>query len=1121
MNFIDKNRDPGLKCPRCDFENPMYAKSCRECGTDLTTACTDCGHKVRTGAKFCDECGARLALSQTDDEMLSELHSSMAQSLASKILPSRKQMKGERKNVTILFSDISGFTQMSEKLDPEEVIDLINSCFKKLTEIIYRYEGTVDKYMGDCIIALFGAPVAHEDDPERAVKAAMEIMETLDELKKSLSIPIDMHVGLNTGLVVAGSIGSDLRKQYTVIGDAVNTASRIQSVAQPGQILVGQSVYRLTKDVFNFAEGGEITVKGKKKSIRVYTPLGIRPRLTRFGKARAKGLTPFVGREHELSSLKNFFTKSAKGEGQAVGISGEAGVGKSRLLYEFIQDLDPDVLYLEGYCMPHGRVSPYQPFLAVIRQYLGLPEQVTEEEREVITKRLVGLKEYVPCFEDLLSLLPSDPEYFQLSPPMRRKKTFEGLIALFQQAAAAQPLVLALDDLQWLDETSQEFITSLLYAIGSSRIFLVLISRHEFKHPWRGHLSYTSLPLSVLPRTEGQRLVQALFDAPVSSELEEFILRRSEGNPFFGEELTRALRETQAVKCNGSYSLAVSPDKLNVPETVQGVLAARTDRLDDETKNTLQVASVIGRAFDILILEKVSEVKGNKLKGQLDILTGTGFIQSQTQKDTAYTFKHALTRDVAYETLLKASRRKLHRQVGDSMKEVLPRIIETQPELLAYHYTEAELLDQAISYWQLGGKKAIQRSANAEAICHLTKGLELLKNLPRTPMRIQQELELLTTLGPALMATKGPGAADVKKAYDRARVLCEHVGQTSHLFPVLFGLWRFYLLRADFNIARDLGKKLLSLVQQEGHVSFLLDAHFALGATLFWQGDFDLAHGHFEQVIASYDPNQHNNHTFLLGQDSLFVCMCYDAFTQWALGYSDQALKKIQEAVAMAQGRNHPFSLAYALFGIAKIHQLRRDENATRQWAEEDIALSTDKGFPYFSAISGILRGRAVAEQGNVEEGIAQINQSLRAWRITESEVDKTYHLALLAEAHGKNRETEEGLNVLAEALTAVERNKENWYEAELYRLKGDLLLMQGGNEEEGEDCFRRALEVARRQSAMSFELRTVLSLCRLWQKNGKLEESRDLLQDIYGRFTEGFATADLQEAQALMRSSA
>jgi predicted ATPase len=367
------------------------------------------------------------------------------------------------------------------------------------------------------------------------------------------------------------------------------------------------------------------------------------------------------------------------------------------------------------------------------------------------------------------------------------------------------------------------------------------------------------------------------------------------------------------------------------------------------------------------------------------------------------------------------------------------------------------------------------------------------------------------------MATKGPAAADVKKVYDRARALCEQVGQTFHLFPILFGLWRFYLLRANFDVARDLGEKLLSLVQHGGHVPFLLDAYFALGAPSFWRGDFNLAHENFEQVIVLYDPQEHNNHTFLLGQDPLFVCMCYDAFAQWVLGYSDQSFKKIQEVVAMARGRNHSFSLAYALFGIAMIYQLRRDENATRQWSEEVIALSIDKGFPYFSSMSGILRGWSVAEQGNVKEGIAQIKQSLRAWEVTESEVNKTYHLALLAEAYGKNGEIEEGLNVLSEALTLVEKNEERWYEAELYRLKGDLLLMRDGVEEEVEGCFRLALEVARRQNARSFELRTALSLYRLWQRNGKFVEARDLLQNVYERFTEGFETKDLQDAKTLL----
>ena len=1010
-------------------------------------------------------------------------------------------MKGERKNVTVMFTDISGFTQMSEKLDPEEVINIINSCFNKLTEIIYRYEGTVDKYMGDCIIALFGAPMAHEDDPERAVKTAMEIIEALGELNKSLPFPIQMHVGLNTGLVVAGSIGSDLRKQYTVIGDTVNTASRIQSAAQPGQILVGENVYRLTKDVFDFAEVGEITVKGKKKPIRVYIPLSIRPQQTRFGKAKARGLTPYVGREDELTSLKNLFTKSVKGEGQAVGIFGEAGIGKSRLLYEFIQRLDSDdVSYLEGHCMPHGRISPYQPFIEVLHQYLGLSVRaIDKEQKGDITQRLEGLKEYVSCFEDLLSLPLSDPEYSRLSPSIRRKKIFEGLIALFQHAATIQPLVLALDDLQWLDETSREFLISLLDAIGSSRILLMLISRPEFEPPWRKHLSYTSIPLSLLHKTDGHCLIQALFDAPISSELEKFILDRTEGNPFFVEELARALQEAHAVKLNGSYSFIVSSDKLNIPETVQGVLAARMDRLDGETKNTLQIASVIGCELEIPVLEKVSELKGIKLRKQLDILTGTGFMLTQTQKDTGYIFKHILTRDVAYGTLLKSSRRKLHGEVADSMRQLLPRIVETQPELLAYHYTEADLLDEAISYWQLGGKKAIQRSSNTEAVSHLTKELELLRDLPSTPTHIQQELELLTTLGPALMATKGPGAADVKNVYDRGRALCERVGQTFHLFPILFGLWRFYLLRANFDVARDLGEKLLSLAQHGDNVPFLLDAYLALGAPSFWRGDFNLAHENFEQVILLYDSQQHNNHTFLLGQDPLFVCMCYDAFTQWALGYPDQALKKIQEAVAMARGRNHSFSLAYALFGIALIYQLRRDENATRQWAEEVIALSTDKGFPYFSSMSGILRGWSAAEQGNIKEGIILISQSLQAWKITESEVNKTYHLALLAEAHRKNGDIEKGLVVLTEALTTVEKNEERWYEAELYRLKGDLLLMHDGAEEEIEGYFSLALEVARRQNAMSFELRAALSLCKLWQK--------------------GFETRDLQEAKTLLEA--
>ena len=1115
MNSIDNNRYLNLKCPRCNFDNPFGVKSCRECRADLTIACFDCGHKVRTGTKFCDECGTRLMLSQSE-EMIPEYHSSMTQSEASKIFPTIKQMKGERKNVTILFSDISGFTQMSENLDPEEVIVLINSCFNTLTEIIYRYEGTVDKYMGDCIIALFGAPVAHEDDPERAVKAAMEIMESLDDLKKSLSIPINMHIGLNTGLVVAGSIGSDLRKQYTVIGDAVNTASRIQSAAQPGQILVGESVYRQTKDIFDFAGGEEITVKGKKNPIRVYTPLRIRPRLTRFGKARAKGLTPFVGRRDELTTLKNLFIKSAKSHGQAVGISGEAGVGKSRLLHEFIRDLDPDILYLEGNCMPHGRVSPYQPFLGVLRHYLDLPEQVTERERENIGKRLDALKEYLPCFEDLLSLPPSHPEYLQQSPLMRRKKTFEGIINLFQQAAATQPLIIALDDLQWLDETSREVIDSILDVIGTSRILLILISRPEFKPPWQEHLSYTSLPLTILHRTEGQILAQVLFDAPVSSELEEFILKRTEGNPFFVEELTRSLRETQVVKCDGTYSLVMSPSKSSIPETVQGVLAARMDRLDDKTKNVLQTASVIGHDFDILVLKKVLGVKGNKLKGQINMLQKTGFIQS-SQKGTTYTFKHALTRDVAYETLLKANRRKLHGLVGDSTKEILHRITETQPEILAYHYTEAGLLNQAIPYWQLGGEKAIQRSANAEAIAYLRRGIELLRALPDTHERAQTELALQISLGAPLIAAKGYAAMESREVYARARELCIQVGQTRQLFPVLRGLWGFYNMRSDMIHALEVGEQFLTQAQRQDNPAFLLEAHRAMGITLFGLAEFTRAREHLNRGLALFDPKKHKSHAYLYGQDPSVAYLSQLACLLWILGYPDQAIDSMQQGLSRAREFAHPYSLAATLTFAAMVHQLRREVSAARVQAEEAIAVSMNHGFPFIQSWAVSVRGWALVEQGKVDEGILEIRRGLDDYQATGAEFLRTDYLAMLAEAHGKRGQVDEGLNVLAEALNAAARTGERRWEAELLRLKGELILTR--DKGKAEACLVKAIEIARSQKAKSLELRSSKSLSRIWLIHGKREEAHRLLKGIYGWFTEGFATADLQEAHALLES--
>lgn len=1120
-------------CPRCNSENLPGSQECRECHTDLNTSCTDCGHKVRTTAKFCEECGIELtAASESAYESDSKWYlkvnsltsSSSVQIPSKRIHPNAIQMKGERKNVTVLFTDISGFTKMSEKLDPEEVIDILNNCFDKLTEIIYRYEGTVDKYMGDCIIALFGAPVAHEDDPERAVKTAMETMEALDELNKTLPIPIHMHVGINTGLVVAGSIGSYLRKQYTVIGDTVNTASRIQSAAQSGQILVGESVYNLTKQVFNFDQVGEITVKGKEKPLKVYTPLSMWPIQSRFNKLKSKGLSPFVGREHELAFLKNLFSRLMKGEGCTVGILADAGVGKSRLLHEFSQSISSSsssAIYLQGQCKPYGKISPYQPFIEIVTQYLGLPEQVTEDKREYLKLKLDGIKEHLSSFEEFFSLLPKDERYNELSPEIRRRKTFEALWTLFQQSSVDRPLVLVLDDLQWMDETSLEFLNWLIMKeTKPNRIMLILLSRPEFQPPWKRLNSYISIQLSPLPIAQGHTLVQALFDAPVSKNLQDFIIDRTEGNPFFIEELVYNLRETNSVFFDSTYSFAPNFNKQNIPQTVHGVLAARIDRLDSQTKNILQVASVIGRELNVLVLEKVLEVERTDLKKDLDKLARNGFMITQLQRDSSCTFKHALTRDVAYETLLKSRRRSLHRKVGDAIKQVIPYTIETQPELLAYHYTEAELFAEAIPLWQSGGRKAIQRSSNLEAVSHLTRGLELLDRLSGSTMQVQQqEIDLLTTIGPALMAIKGPASAEVKRVYDRAKLLCEQIGQSSLVFPVFFGLWRFYLLRADFESAEDLANRLVKLVSHDTYEQFLMDTYFIMGVTSFWRGDFEHAHNNFEKVIAMYDPHLHYIHTFLLGQDPLFVCLSYDAFILWTLGCPDQALKKISQAVNLARNRNHPFSLAYALFGISKVYQLRNDSSMTYQWAEEAMMLAIDKDFPYFVSISSILKGWAMAEKGDLNGGIDQIHRGLDNLKVTESEVNKTYYLALLAEAHKKNGDVKEGLEAISEALDLVRRNKEVWYEAELYRIKGDLLVMSNKKKLEAKKSYYMAIDLAKKRNALSFELRSTLSLYYVCKDSGNLHKAQNMLSAVVQKFTEGFDSKDVCEAKTILES--
>jgi len=654
----------------------------------------------------------------------------------------------------------------------------------------------------------------------------------------------------------------------------------------------------------------------------------------------------------------------------------------------------------------------------------------------------------------------------------------------------------------------------------------VLIFRPEFIPPWSTRSHMTPITLNRLERPQVEAMITRLAGGKaLPAEVVQHIVARTDGVPLYVEELTKMLLESDLLREEEDhYSLAGTLSGLAIPVTLQDSLMARLDRLP-MVREVAQLGAVLGREFAYEMLRALAAVEESTLQDRLGQLVGAELLYQRGRPPRArYMFKHALIMDAAYGSLLKRTRQQYHQQIAQMLEAEFPETVEAEPELVAHHYTEAGLSEQAVGYWRQAGERAAQRSANAEAINHLNRGIEVLVTLPDTVERARQELHLQTTLGPVLMAVKGFASPDTERAYARARGLCQQVGETPQLFPVLCGLSRFYLLRAELQTTRELGEQLFNLAQRAQGPALLLEAHRVMGLNMFWLGEMVQARAHFEQGIALYDPQQHSSHAFVYGQDPGVLCRSFAARPIWVLGYPDQALQSIREGLTLAQELNHAFSFVYALAMVVVIHQFRGEVQAVYERAEALIALSTEQHFPHWLAYGTILRAWALIAQGAGAEGIAQIRQGLVAYRATGAELQRPYFLSLLAEAYEKVRQPEEGLAVLAEALAIVDKTGGRSWDAELNRRKGELLLMQQGKGQkvdEAEEYFQQALNIARRQQAKSFELRTAMSLSRLWQQHGKKEEAYQLLAENYGWFTEGFDTADLQEAKALLEELA
>ena len=1159
-----------MRCLKCQHENPTAAKFCMECGARLEYVCSKCGAKLPPEAKFCMECGTKVVQAVPHREGEAPVEPSAIYAAVPRLEdmqdrlyipgPIKRRMEaaeqdivGENRLVTALFADISGFTPMSQALTPEATVEKVNQCFQAVTDAVYQYEGSINRFIGDCVLAFFGAPLAHENDPERAILSALDMRDAVSQLGLSIS------VGINTGMMYFGPIGTQEHLEISAYGADINLAKRLQETAQPGQILVGEGTHRFTRRAFDFEHLASLTLKGIAEPVSAYAALKPLPRPEKI--RGIEGLrAELIGRDEELTKLKDALLDVLQGHGQMVSLIGEAGVGKSRLVAELkefaLQSMAQagtrhDVslrtpstpLWLEGRCLSLGVTAGYWPFIDIFRDYFGWGSDESDRARgESIIARLeelvtqgdlskARLEEIGPLLGHLLSVQFGndwDEQLSDASPEQIKRRTFMAIRDFFLALCKRQPLVLVLEDLHWADSLSLDLISLLMETLTLAPVLLLCVYRPEHEHKsW--HLAtiasqkcperYTEIHLRELTPQQGRRLVESLLTIDrLPASVKELILEKSQGNPFFVEEVIRSLINAGMIYQEGDmWRAREGIESVTVPESIQSIILSRIDRLEQELRYVLQSASVIGRLFRRRLLERVTQQETELERDLWELEDHELIYQERTIPEEEYSFYHVLTQETVYQNILARRRASFHQQVAAAMEMLYQDALDEYYEQLAYHYDKGGDVQKAIEYLFKAGEKAKRSYANEEAIAHLTRGLELLKTLPEAPERNRRELDLQIALGVPVIHARGHASPEVEKTYARARELCQQIGEASQLFQVLLGLRRFYFVRGELQTAQELAEQLLTVAQNTQDPSHLSRAHFMLGEILYWLGHFVQAREHCDQGLPFCDPRRQRSYILIYGNDPEVGFRIYKSYALWHLGYPDQALDMIHEALICAQELSYPFTLVFALHFAATVHQFRREAQAAQEHTEEVIRISTEYDFPLYIAWGTVMQGWALAELGEADEGIAQMREGIAAWRAMGGQMSLPYSLALLAEAYGKAGEVEEGLSVLTEALTVVDRTEERVWEAELYRLRGALLLMQGADEAEVEACFQQAIDVARRQSAKSLELRAATSLSRLWQRHGKKDDARKLLQEVYGWFTEGFRTADLKEAKALI----
>ena len=1088
-----------MRCSTCNAENPASAKFCLECGSPLTPANT--------------------AMPRT---------------------PVAASAGAERRQLTCLFCDLVNSVELSERLDPEELRETLAAYHRVCATVLRRFEGHIHDFLGDGIMVYFGFPSAHEDDAQRAVRSGLGIVEAIGQLNSRIQaerdIGLHVRIGIDTGLVVAGAVGADEGMEGTAaVGVTPNIAARLQGLAAPDSVVISAATYGLIAGYFDCRELGFQTIRGISQPMAIYQVLHESGARTRLDVAAQRGLPPMQGRDRERGKLTDRWAQARVGRGGVALVAGEPGIGKSRLIWALQQDVaqSPDAFLIRLACSPYFVNTAFYPIIQLLERILEFtPDDTVEQHLDKIDGLLAqygfDLPNVVPLLAKLLAV-PFENRYPPLDLPADRQRqlTIDTLVKLGLIRAEHQPVLFVVEDLHWIDPSSLDVLTQLIEHGPQTRQLLVLSFRPEFAPPWPEGARIERLNLNRLDRDASVRIVTEVAGMPVPAELLGQLVGKADGVPLYLEELTKLVVEQGLIRHgNGRLDPARPPPVLAIPATLADSLTARLDRLTD-AKGVAQLGAAIGRQFSYELLAAVSKttasVDSRALSRNLARLVDAGLLFVEHDPRVSYSFKHALIQDAAYGSLLRTTRRQYHQRIAQVLAEHFPATVETTPELLAHHYTQAGMIAESVPCWLRAGQRALHASANPEAIAHLTTGLDLLAGLPAGPERAGVELQFRLALGPAYMAIRGYAAPEVEACYQRARELCRELGDTPQLVPVLHGLWTYYIVRAQHTSAFALGEQVLQLGTSTNDDGLVLQGNMEVGWSHYFLGELEQAREHLERVLALYDHERHSSHAFTYGDNPATSARGALAQVLWLLGYVDQSLRHSQENLATLRSLvEHAHSVAFGLNVAAILRQYRGDAPATRALADEALVLSEAHGLAFMGAMASILKGWALTREGELGEGMAQMRRGLAAQLTTGAELARPYWLCVIAEACHRTGAAREGLALLDEAEAAVEHSGERAWEAEIHRLRGRLLLAASEPAtpeaaRSAEACYRRALHVARRHGARSLELRAAVSLSLLWQAEGREREAREVLAPIYEWFSEGQDTSDQRAAAALL----